>query len=228
MTGTKNRNCRDIASREALTVLPMVCSIILAMVIHPTSGKVSACRRSACEPYSMTRGSVLRKMPMRLGEKIQPHTAATSRTEVQNLTQMCIRDRRCAWQTREGIFWKEGAAVMLLDLPASSWVDAGGGLVVLKESFLLQHLPEHLLHARCILPDRGGEALVQCGLPCIRCGDTGELRMSSTQENAVVCVQTPLARLDGSCICLLYTSGNAVVLSDGDGSAQRVAGKPMF
>ena len=60
--------------------------------------------------------------------------------------------------------------------------------------------PEHLLHARCILPDRGGEALVQCGLPCIRCGDTGELRMSSTQENAVVCVQTPLARLDGSCI----------------------------
>lgn len=62
---------------------------------------------------------------------------------------------RCAWQTREGIFWKEGAAVMLLDLPASSWVDAGGGLVVLKESFLPQHLPEHLLHARCILPDRG-------------------------------------------------------------------------
>ena len=107
---------------------------------------------------------------------------------------------RCAWQTREGIFWKEGAAVMLLDLPASSWVDAGGGLVVLKESFLLQHLPEHLLHARCILPDRGGEALVQCGLPCIRCGDTGELRMSSTQENAVVCVHTPLARLGGSCL----------------------------
>lgn len=107
---------------------------------------------------------------------------------------------RCAWQTREGIFWKEGAAVMLLDLPASSWVDAGGGLVVLKESFLLQHLPEHLLHARCILPDQGGEALLRCGLPCIRCGDTGELRMSSTQENAVVCVQTPLARLDGSCI----------------------------
>ena len=61
---------------------------------------------------------------------------------------------RCAWQTREGIFWKGGAAVMLLDLPASSWVDAGGGLVVLKESFLLQHLPEHLLHARCILPDQ--------------------------------------------------------------------------
>lgn len=69
---------------------------------------------------------------------------------------------RCAWQTREGIFWKEGAAVMLLDLPASSWVDAGGGLVVLKESFLLQHLPEHLLHARCILPDQGGEALLRC------------------------------------------------------------------
>ena len=89
---------------------------------------------------------------------------------------------------------------MLLDLSASSWVDVGGGLVVLKESFLPKHLPEHLLHARCILPDRGGEALVQCGLPCIRCGDTGELRMSSTQENAVVCVQTPLARLDGSCI----------------------------
>ena len=100
---------------------------------------------------------------------------------------------RCAWQTREGIFWKEGAAVMLLDLPASSWVDAGGGLVVLKESFLPQHLPEHLLHARCILPDQGGEALLRCGLPCIRCGDTGELRMSSTQEDAVVYVQTPLA-----------------------------------
>ena len=78
---------------------------------------------------------------------------------------------RCAWQTREGIFWKEGAAVMLLDLPASSWVDAGGGLVVLKESFLLQHLPEHLLHARCILPDQGGEALLRCGLPCIAQGE---------------------------------------------------------
>lgn len=90
--------------------------------------------------------------------------------------------------------------MLLLDLPASSWVDAGGGLVVLKESFLPKHLPEHLLHARCILPDRGGEALLPCGLPCIRCGDTGELRMSSTQEGAVVCVQTPLTRLDGSCI----------------------------
>lgn len=107
---------------------------------------------------------------------------------------------RCARQERKGIFWKEGAAVLLLDLPASSWVDAGGGLVVLKESFLPKHLPEHLLHARCILPDRGGEALLPCGLPCIRCGDTGELRMSSTQEGAVVCVQTPLTRLDGSCI----------------------------
>ena len=92
---------------------------------------------------------------------------------------------RCAWQTREGIFWKEGAAVMLLDLPASSWVDAGGGLVVLKESFLPQHLPEHLLHARCILPDQGGEALLRCGLPCIRCGDTGELRMSRRTRSFV-------------------------------------------
>lgn len=72
---------------------------------------------------------------------------------------------RCAWQTREGIFWKADAKVLLLELSASSWVDVGGGLVVLKESFLPKHLPEHLLHARCILPDRGGEALVQCGLP---------------------------------------------------------------
>lgn len=107
---------------------------------------------------------------------------------------------RCAWQTREGIFWKADAKVLLLELSASSWVDVGGGLVVLKENFLPKHLPEHLLHARCILPDRGAEELLQCGLPCIRCGDAGELRMSSTQERAVVCVQSPLARLDGSCI----------------------------
>lgn len=106
----------------------------------------------------------------------------------------------CGWQEREGIFCREGASVMLFHLPASSWVDAGGGLVVLKENFLPKHLPEHLLHARCILPDRGAEELLQCGLPCIRCGDAGELRMSSTQERAVVCVQSPLARLDGSCI----------------------------
>ena len=77
---------------------------------------------------------------------------------------------RCAWQTREGIFWKEGAAVMLLDLPASSWVDAGGGLVVLKESFLPQHLPEHLLHARASCPIRAEKRCCDADCPASDAG----------------------------------------------------------
>lgn len=106
---------------------------------------------------------------------------------------------RCAWQTREGIFWKADAKVLLLELSASSWVDVGGGLVVLKESFLPKHLPEHLLHARCILPDRGGEALVNADCPASARRHRGTADVQHA-ENAVVCVQTPLARLDGSCI----------------------------
>ena len=100
-----------------------------------------------------------------------------------------LLDRRCAWKTRNGIFWKADAKVLLLELSASSWVDVGGGLERLKGKFFAK-APAGASAARKVHPaDRGGEALVQCGLPCIRCGDTGELRMSSTQENAVVCVQ---------------------------------------
>ena len=87
IAGTKNKNCRLIASREALTVLPMVCSIILLMVIHPTRGKVRHCKRSASEPYSITSGSVCRKKVISCSEKIHPAIAATSRMTLESLTQ---------------------------------------------------------------------------------------------------------------------------------------------
>ena len=88
---------------------------------------------------------------------------------------------RCARQTREGIFWKEGAAVMLLDLPASSWVDAGGGLVVLKESFCCNicqsicctqgascpiRAEKHCCDADC--PASAAETQGNCGCPARR------------------------------------------------------------
>ena len=60
---------------------------------------------------------------------------------------------RCAWQTREGIFWKADAKVLLLELSASSWVDVGGGSI--KGKFFAK-APAGASAARKVHPARPG------------------------------------------------------------------------
>lgn len=43
--------------------------------------------------------------------------------------------QRCGWHVDGEFFWQANADVLLLDLPFPAHLDAGGGLVVLKESF---------------------------------------------------------------------------------------------
>ena len=81
-------------------------------------------------------------------------------------------------------------------------LDAGGGLVVLKESFESADAPAHLLHASCIVPfghPAAEEFVRACGLPSVYCGGSGgDLTLSSAQEQTVLTLQRQLRRLDGT------------------------------
>ena len=92
--------------------------------------------------------------------------------------------------------------MLLLDLPSPAHLDAGGGLVVLKESFASADAPAHLLHASCIVPfghPAAEEFVRACGLPSVYCGGSGgDLTLSSAQEQTVLTLQRQLRRLDGT------------------------------
>lgn len=109
---------------------------------------------------------------------------------------------RCGWCAGGEFFWQADADVLLLEAPAPARLDAGGGLVVLGESFSSLCAPAHLLHASCILPSGhpAAEEFVRgCGLPGIFCGGSGgDLTLSSTQEQTVLTLQRQLRRLDGA------------------------------
>ena len=87
-------------------------------------------------------------------------------------------------------------------LPFPAHLDAGGGLVVLKESFESADAPAHLLHASCIVPfghPAAEEFVRACGLPSVYCGGSGgDLTLSSAQEQTVLTLQRQLRRLDGT------------------------------
>ncbi len=99
-------------------------------------------------------------------------------------------------------FWQTDADVLLLDLPSPAHLDAGGELVVLKESFESADAPAHLLHASCIVPfghPAAEEFVRACGLPSVYCGGSGgDLTLSSAQEQTVLTLQRQLRRLDGT------------------------------
>ena len=93
--------------------------------------------------------------------------------------------QRCGWHVDGEFFWQANADVLLLDLPFPAHLDAGGGLVVLKESFESADAPAHLLHASCIVPfghPAAEEFVRACGLPSVYCGGSGgDLTLSSAQ-----------------------------------------------
>ena len=109
---------------------------------------------------------------------------------------------RCGWHVDGEFFWQADADVLLLDLPFPAHLDAGGGLVVLKESFESADAPAHLLHASCIVPfghPAAEEFVRACGLPSVYCGGSGgDLTLSSAQEQTVLTLQRQLRRLDGT------------------------------
>ena len=110
--------------------------------------------------------------------------------------------QRCGWHVDGEFFWQADADVLLLDLPFPAHLDAGGGLVVLKESFESADAPAHLLHASCIVPfghPTAEEFVRACGLPSVYCGGSGgDLTLSSAQEQTVLTLQRQLRRLDGT------------------------------
>lgn len=107
---------------------------------------------------------------------------------------------RCGWCAAGDFFWSGQADILLVDRPAPFHLDAGGGLVILKESFCKQDSPAHLLHAQCIFScghPPAQELVARCGLPALCCGGQGDLILSSAQEQTVLTLQRQLVRLDG-------------------------------
>lgn len=98
--------------------------------------------------------------------------------------------------------WNPCADFLLADCVQTDFLDAGGGLVILKESFCRQHAPKHLLHATCIFLSRCSQAAEfasECGLACLACGGSFDaLSFSSMKEQMVLSVQREIRRLDGT------------------------------
>lgn len=109
---------------------------------------------------------------------------------------------RCGWFAENDFCWEARADVLLMDAPPMCLLDAGGGIVVFKESFCAHCIPKHLLHTRCVLPSNiraAQEFAVDCGLPVVSCGGQFDtLTVSSMQEQTVLTVQKSFQRLDGS------------------------------
>lgn len=107
----------------------------------------------------------------------------------------------CSRLCQGELFCHPDSEILVVDSPGVHRLDAGGGIVLFKENFERADLPDHLLHARCILPD-GAEKTQQLvewwGLPVVSCGGSrGTLTLSSTQEQTVLTLQQKLQRLDG-------------------------------
>ena len=84
--GTKNKNCRDMASNDAFKDSPIVCAIILQRTIQPVIGNVMHCNLRAAAPISITFGSS-RKISINCGANTNPATAKSSKTRKDDCTQ---------------------------------------------------------------------------------------------------------------------------------------------
>ncbi len=120
---------------------------------------------------------------------------------ISNTLQRVLNDR-CTVLSSEKFYSRNNAQVLLADLPKLQNIDAGNGLVVLKESFCSKFYPEHLLHASCIYSSHMPSAMEfvqRCGLPSVSCGGQFDtLVLSSTREQTVVTLQHDLKRWDGT------------------------------
>lgn len=108
---------------------------------------------------------------------------------------------RCGTIGADGFCWKEEADILLVEQAGGSRVDAGGGLIVVRENFLMQHAPAHLLHAQYVIvpnTDQARRFATGCGLPVLGCGGHFDsLSFASTQEQMVLTLQQDLQRMDG-------------------------------
>ena len=82
-------------------------------------------------------------------------------------------NQNCAKVSEKDFCWNQHADFLLADSVQTNFLDAGGGLVILKESFCRHHAPKHLLHATCIFLSQCNQAAgfaSECGLACLACG----------------------------------------------------------
>lgn len=111
-------------------------------------------------------------------------------------------NQNCAKVSEKDFCWNQHADFLLVDSVQTNFLDAGGGLVILKESFCRQHAPKHLLHATCIFLSQCSQAAefaLECGLACLACGGSFDaLSFSSMKEQMVLSVQKEIRRLDGT------------------------------
>lgn len=106
--------------------------------------------------------------------------------------------------SEEGFFVGEESNYFLVCTKTFPFLDAGGGVIVLEESFSLQDAPAHLLRATCIYPSRNKEAQIlvkESGLDKISCGDCFDtVVLSGNREQTVVTLQRNIRALNGSVI----------------------------
>lgn len=111
-------------------------------------------------------------------------------------------NQNCAKVSEKDFWWNQHADFLLADSVQTNFLDAGGGLVILKESFCRHHAPKHLLHATCIFLSQCSQAAEfasECGLACLACGGSFDaLSFSSMKEQMVLSVQKEIRRLDGT------------------------------
>lgn len=108
---------------------------------------------------------------------------------------------RCSTSGTEGFCWKSDADVLLVEQTEGTRLDVGGGLIVVRENFLPQHAPAHLLHAQYVIvpnTDQARRFAAGCGLPVLSCGGRFDsLSFASTQEQTVLTLQQDVRLVDG-------------------------------
>ena len=116
----------------------------------------------------------------------------------------CVFPRFCGLTDSKNFFWEPEFPFFLLDSVSPDYLDAGGGIVIFKESFTLEDAPVHLLHANCIVPGSHQPAcdfVRQSGLPMITCGGGFQtLNLSCMQEQTFLNLSCGLNTLNGSMI----------------------------
>ena len=108
----------------------------------------------------------------------------------------------CGQITPEIMRWEKEMELLLLDGFSPDYLDAGGGIVIFKESFSLKYAPRHLLHGRCIIPADHPQAqtyVQKSGLPVITCGGSFDtLSLSCMQEQTILTLHREITALDGT------------------------------
>lgn len=100
--------------------------------------------------------------------------------------------------------WNPRSQVFVIDGICPDYLDAGGGIIILKESFSAHFAPRHLLHANCIIPEGHPQALSfikESGLPYFDCGSSfSSLSLSCAEEQTFVTLRNSLQTLNGNLV----------------------------